>query len=986
MYIWWGAELFCFYNDAYRQSIGPELHPSSLGRPGREVWSEIWDIIGPQIDQVMRGGGATWHVNALVPITRFGKREDVYWTYSYSPIDDAAALNSVGGVLVVCTETTRTVLAEQRRAEEADRQRRLFEQAPGFIIIMRGTNHVVEFVNDAHKQLFGSENWTGRPIAEAFPSIAGQGFFQLLDRVYVTGETYHADAVDVTYERSPGKARETRALTFIYAPLYDEQGEIAGIFCEGFDVTGNRHAQVRQAALSQLADAVRDIADPDEIAYKATEILGRTLQVSRAGYGTIHLPTETIVIDRDWNAPGISSIAGVLKFRDYGSYIDDIKAGRTVIVSNADTDSRTAKTAASLKAINAHSFVNMPVTEQGDAVALLFLNHHEPREWQSEELDLIREFAERTRSAVARRSAEIALRESERRLTFLDKLSRATAPATDADTILSVTTRMVAEHLDLSNCAYADMDADEDGFTIRGDWAAPGSPTIVGHYSLTDFGTLAVQELSAGRPLNINDNLAELLPDEAQTFQDIGIAATICMPLVKEGRLTALMAIHDKVPRKWSDYDLALTEEVTERSWAHVERVRFEARLRESEERLRLAVDNAEIGFWDVDELNDHLVWPAQTKAMFGISADVPVTMQDFYDGLHPDDRGATAEAYAAAADPARRALYDVEYRTVGKEDGIVRWVAAMGRGVFEGDGREARCLRVAGTAIEITARKVAEERLRDLNDTPEKRVAEVLAERKTFADVVEGTDAFVQVADLQFRWLAINRAAADEFEQIYGVRPRVGDSMLDLLSKMPEHKAAVHAVWARALAGEAFTEIAEFGDPGRARRHYEMKYNPLRDARGELIGAYQFVYDVTERIAEQKRLADAEEALRHSQKMEAMGQLTGGVAHDFNNLLTPIVGSLDMLQRKSLGTEREQRLIAGAAQSADRAKTLVQRLLAFARRQPLQAVAVDVGKLVGGIADWFRAPLDRRSRSSSMSRATYLRPKPIPTNLKWRC
>ena len=96
----------------------------------------------------------------------------------------------------------------------------------------------------------------------------------------------------------------------------------------------------------------------------------------------------------------------------------------------------------------------------------------------------------------------------------------------------------------------------------------------------------------------------------------------------------------------------------------------------------------------------------------------------------------------------------------------------------------------------------------------------------------------------------------------------------------------------------------------------------------------------------------EAQDALRHSQKMEAMGQLTGGVAHDFNNLLTPILGSLDMLQRKGLGGEREQRLIAGAVQSAERAKTLVQRLLAFARRQPLQPVPVDIAKLVSGMGD----------------------------------
>ena len=120
-----------------------------------------------------------------------------------------------------------------------------------------------------------------------------------------------------------------------------------------------------------------------------------------------------------------------------------------------------------------------------------------------------------------------------------------------------------------------------------------------------------------------------------------------------------------------------------------------------------------------------------------------------------------------------------------------------------------------------------------------------------------------------------------------------------------------------------------------------------MRNEAGEQVGVYQFVTDVTDRLRREAQLAEAHEALRQSQKMEAMGQLTGGVAHDFNNLLTPIVGSLDMLQRKQLGGEREQRLIAGAMQSAERAKILVQRLLAFARRQPLERIPVDVAKLV---------------------------------------
>ena len=99
MYIFWGAEGLCFYNDAYRQSIGSERHPSSLGQPARSVWQEIWPIIGPQVDQVMRGDGATWHENALVPITRDGVREDVYWTYSYGPIDDEQSAGALAASL-----------------------------------------------------------------------------------------------------------------------------------------------------------------------------------------------------------------------------------------------------------------------------------------------------------------------------------------------------------------------------------------------------------------------------------------------------------------------------------------------------------------------------------------------------------------------------------------------------------------------------------------------------------------------------------------------------------------------------------------------------------------------------------------------------------------------------------------------------------------------------------------------------------------------
>jgi PAS domain S-box-containing protein len=254
-------------------------------------------------------------------------------------------------------------------------------------------------------------------------------------------------------------------------------------------------------------------------------------------------------------------------------------------------------------------------------------------------------------------------------------------------------------------------------------------------------------------------------------------------------------------------------------------------------------------------------------------------------------------------------------------------------------------------------ALRQSEARLLALNETLERRVTEALAERKLLADIVEGTNAFVQVADLEYRWLAINRAAADEFERIFGVRPRVGESMLQVLAGQPEHQAAVRAVWSRALGGEEFTAIEEFGDPKRARRGYEMRYNTLRDRDGRRIGAYQFVYDVTDRLRDQERLRQAEEALRQAQKLESLGQLTGGVAHDFNNLLAVFATGLQVLER-SVTPEQRNRIFDGMRRAVARGTGLTRQLLAFSRRRPLNPESLDPPTHLTGMREMLDASL----------------------------
>jgi PAS domain S-box-containing protein len=280
---------------------------------------------------------------------------------------------------------------------------------------------------------------------------------------------------------------------------------------------------------------------------------------------------------------------------------------------------------------------------------------------------------------------------------------------------------------------------------------------------------------------------------------------------------------------------------------------------------------------------------------------------------------------------------------------GNPRWWDVVVTPMAGPDGQPEKLLAVSR---DVTATKVAELALRELNETLERRVATALAEQNMLATLVEATDVMIMALDFDYNILALNPATLKEFERIYGVRPEVGDNVMGFLAGKTDEQEQIRALWSPAFGGEHVTLVEEFGDPDLVRPYHEIKLRPLYDATGKQIGAFEFVTDVTDRLRQEHQLAEAQEALRQSQKMEAMGQLTGGVAHDFNNLLTPIIGSLDMLQRKQLGSAREQRLIAGAMQSAERAKTLVQRLLAFARRQPLQSVPVDVGLLITGMGE----------------------------------
>ncbi len=263
---------------------------------------------------------------------------------------------------------------------------------------------------------------------------------------------------------------------------------------------------------------------------------------------------------------------------------------------------------------------------------------------------------------------------------------------------------------------------------------------------------------------------------------------------------------------------------------------------------------------------------------------------------------------------------------------------------------------QVAVLFQDVTGRRRAEKDLLALNRTLEARVAEALAERAVLADIVNGSEAFVQVVDMEGRWVAVNNAAMVEFERIFGVQPQIGARQVDLLDGHV-HQDKVRGVWDRALAEDGYSNIVEYEAPDGALHFYEQRFSSLRDAEGRKIGAFSFVYDVSERLREQERLRHAEEALRQAQKMEAVGQLTGGIAHDFNNLLAGISGAFEMIgTRLSQGRGREVEKYLAAGQGATRrAAALTHRLLAFSRRQTLSPKAVVINRLLSDLVELVR-------------------------------
>ena len=250
MFVAWGKELGFLYNDPYRDILG-DKHPRAMGRRFHDIWSEIWADISPLIDRALNGE-ATYADRLLLVMNRHGYDEPTWFTFSYSPVRDENGV--IQGMHCACVEVTDQVLAERYREEENERFRTLFEQAPGIMAVLRGPEHVFELTNHSYLQLIGHRQIVGKTAREALPEVAGQGFFELLDRVYTTGEPFVGYALPLRVQHEPDGPLVERFVDFVYQPIRDASGAVSGIIVEGSDVTPRKQNEDELRAANRQKD------------------------------------------------------------------------------------------------------------------------------------------------------------------------------------------------------------------------------------------------------------------------------------------------------------------------------------------------------------------------------------------------------------------------------------------------------------------------------------------------------------------------------------------------------------------------------------------------------------------------------------------------------------------------------------------------------------------------------------------------------------
>ena len=294
---------------------------------------------------------------------------------------------------------------------------------------------------------------------------------------------------------------------------------------------------------------------------------------------------------------------------------------------------------------------------------------------------------------------------------FLAEIIQDLARLSSEDEIMRVTSEKIGAFFDVRHCALTEFDTAADLAIVRCDWRKEDDGVnLVRTFRLSEYFTADVREtILAGTPLAISDVRTDSRTAAfAANYERLKIRSLLRTPYRVYGKLKFGITVNCPAPRQWRDDEIELLRELAARIWTSIERARAEEALRESEERLQLAIDISQTAAFEIDLLTDAVKADRIGREIYGWD-DSPLTFNQVQTHFHPADRDAVMQSVSAALAPTGADEFEVEQRIV-RADGETRWIRVRGRAFFDGTGESKRAVRCLGTYIDITERKLAEQ------------------------------------------------------------------------------------------------------------------------------------------------------------------------------------------------------------------------------------------------------------------------------------
>ncbi|MFP4143763.1 MAG: PAS domain S-box protein [Phycisphaeraceae bacterium] len=586
---------------------------------------------------------------------------------------------------------------------------------------------------------------------------------------------------------------------FCFSPLRNQAGAPAGVLVTAVETTGEVVAERRrQGYLLKLADQLRDLADPARAQFAAARLLGQRLEASRVFYAEFDPDTGDFAIPRDY-CRNVPSLAGQPGWANcVRAFLDELHDGRVVTVSDCRADPR-------LDDPDRAVCTDMQVRA---AVLVPLLRRN-------------------------RLSAALVVQQAERRewtapeVDLAQETAKRTWEAVERARAEQAVRELQAQYRILvEEVTEAVWETDPEGRIVTD---SPSWRAFTGQNRDEWLNQGWIEAIHPDDRDQVQERWQEAIRERRQVNAEFRVRRTDGAWRWMNVLATPMLA-DDGAVRKW----LGMNIDVTERK-------QTELALRESEERFKQMADTAPAMLWVTDEKHQCVFlsrgwheYTGQTEAEglgLGWSA-----------AAHREDQDQAGEAFLRAAE--QRDTYRGEYR-LRTARGEYRWVIDSGRPRFGPDGT---FLGYIGSVIDIHDRKQSEQQLEQ---------AHALLE-----GITEGTKDLIAAEDSEFRFQYFNNAYCEEFRKLWGREPELGESMLDLLAPWPEEQRKAAEMWGRALAGESFSVTARFGPSEADQQVYDLRFSPIRDDQGRLVGAAHILRNVTDRVRTQEALQQARDQL----------------------------------------------------------------------------------------------------------------------------